>query len=613
MTVPAGKCPTCGEKILPSIGECLYCPPPGAAPDPAPAARPRPAAPVSPVPSPEPAPPPPAPVAVPEPVAPPPAPPPAAPVAEQAAPPPAAQAPADAPPPAAPSAARPPGDSAFGLLLFEAEECLARGNAEKAVVHASRAVRERPESLTARSLWERARRELLRGRRRERLEARLRQAQDLYEGSDFAASSKIVTTALKLIPDHPLALDLFGRLKERRLRAATAEAEAERELDRLAQAEAERALEAARTALIARWDSRALLSIRRGLRQAPDHPELLALHRDVQSTLEAQHARNVGRRVRQAQVRSGLDLLARGRFEESLKVLRGLLREDPDYAPAQAAVQEVRRAWLARGPAASPPAHATATSTPAPAPAVAAAPAARPRATPPAGTTAPAAAVPPRDVPLTGSWHSQAPPRPASSRPATGPRPAVASAAIPPEILLPRARKAGPWPWIAFGAGSLVAGLLLVRGQGGGGPGTPPPTTVAPARQPPATAAAAPTPEPVDTTGPLAAIPPELRDAIVATVTAYGRALEALDAEALARARPDLAAPAREALLAPLKDAVNVATDLRVLDVLVEGDRATVPVLHTDVVVGGRGTRPPVEEVLQFERRDGIWTLRTAR
>ena len=50
----------------------------------------------------------------------------------------------------------------LGLLLFEAEEALARGAAEKAVVLASRAVKDRPDSLTARGLHERARRELMR-------------------------------------------------------------------------------------------------------------------------------------------------------------------------------------------------------------------------------------------------------------------------------------------------------------------------------------------------------------------------------------------------------------------------------------------------------------------
>jgi hypothetical protein len=75
----------------------------------------------------------------------------------------------------------PAAERAFGLLLFEAEETLARGAADKAVVMASRAVKERPESLTARALVERARRELLRGRRRERLEARIHEAQGLFE------------------------------------------------------------------------------------------------------------------------------------------------------------------------------------------------------------------------------------------------------------------------------------------------------------------------------------------------------------------------------------------------------------------------------------------------
>jgi tetratricopeptide (TPR) repeat protein len=457
------------------------------------------------------------------------------------------------------------------------------------VVHASRAVRERPESLTARSLYERARRELLRGRRRERLEARVKEAVDLYEAGDFAASSRIVTTALKLVPDHALALQLFGRLRDRRLQAPTAEAEAERELDRLSRGEAERTLEQARAALAARWDSRALLSIRRGLRHMPDHPQLLALHREVQAALEADHVRHVGRRVRQAQVRHGLDLLRRGQFEESLTVLRGLLREDPDYAPAQAAIQEVRRAWLGR-PAAA--AHGPA-----------------PVAASPSLLAAPAPS-PAREVSLAGTWHAPSP------RPAAAPRPSQpAGAAIPPEILLPRTRRSTtPWPWIAFGAGSLVVGLLLLRGQGEREPRARPSPLASPSAAAAAAAAApAVTAPPEEATGPLTLAPPELRQVIVSTLAAYGRALEGVDPAALAAARPDLGPAEREALLAPLKGAVNVATDLRVLDVTLAGDTATVPVLRTDIVIGGRGTGPPVEETLSFTRRDGAWSLRASR
>jgi hypothetical protein len=53
-----------------------------------------------------------------------------------------------------------------------------------------------------------------------------------------------------------------------------------------------------------------------------------------------------------------------------------------------------------------------------------------------------------------------------------------------------------------------------------------------------------------------------------------------------------------------------VATDLRVLDVIVEPSGARALVLHTDVIVGGRSEdRPPFEETLYFARRDGAWIL----
>jgi hypothetical protein len=94
------------------------------------------------------------------------------------------------------------------------------------------------------------------------------------------------------------------------------------------------------------------------------------------------------------------------------------------------------------------------------------------------------------------------------------------------------------------------------------------------------------------------------------TLAAYARALESQDAELLARARPDLTAAERERLLAPFRGAVNVATDLRVLDVIPSRGLVVVPVLRTDVIIGGRGApASPVEETLRFERRDGGWRL----
>jgi hypothetical protein len=149
---PIEKCPTCGERIPPSVGECLFCPPTAAETPSSPSAAPP--APASPQAA---------------------APPPPIPAAPAAAPPPASVAPPAAPRPpspipaaaAAPALHAPHAARGFGLLLFEAEESLARGQVEKAVVLASRAAREQPGNLTARALYERTRRELLRGRRRE--------------------------------------------------------------------------------------------------------------------------------------------------------------------------------------------------------------------------------------------------------------------------------------------------------------------------------------------------------------------------------------------------------------------------------------------------------------
>src|SRR6185503_3488786 len=85
-----------------------------------------------------------------------------------------------------------PAQRAFGLLLFEAEEELARGQGDKALVLASRAVKERPDSLTALALYERARRDVLRGRRREKLEARIAEGQTLLEAGRFDEAERIV-------------------------------------------------------------------------------------------------------------------------------------------------------------------------------------------------------------------------------------------------------------------------------------------------------------------------------------------------------------------------------------------------------------------------------------
>src|SRR5262245_44838656 len=165
---------------------------------------------------------------------------------------------------------------------------------------------------------------MLRGRRRERLEARVAEAQELLDQGDLAAAERIVSSALKLIPDHAVALELFARLKELKLGAGTVEADAEKELQRLAQAQARKALEAARSALEAGWDSKGLPCLRRGLRQVPDDAELLRLLREAQARIEGREAERARRRASAAQVRAGLDLLQRGTFRESLQILRAV-------------------------------------------------------------------------------------------------------------------------------------------------------------------------------------------------------------------------------------------------------------------------------------------------
>jgi tetratricopeptide (TPR) repeat protein len=569
MQAAVKTCPTCGEKISPTIGECLYCPPVTES---------------APTPEPEPAP-------VPA----------------------AAPVPSSAPPPPDP-------ERAFGLLLFEAEESLARGHVEKALVHASRAMRERPGSLTARSLFERARKEATRGRRREKLDARLAEAKRLFEAQDFAAAEKIVGAALKVVPDDAMALELFRRLKERRLAGPSAEAEAERELDRQTRERARRSAEAARAALAAGAEFRALLTVRRALRLVPDAPELLAVLAEVQKSLQnvpagAELAPASGstpaprpeERAMAAQVEMARDLARKGRLDDSLKLLRAVLYEDIDFAPAQAAVQEVRRTWLAQHPA--PPRPAVPEAVPV-------------KAVPPPEAVKPIAAK--STVPTPAPVTKAAAPRPAGSGvhrrpvvpgppPGATPRPIARPAAVsagPDALRLPARPHRTPWPLVIGCAGAVAAGILYLGRSEKPAARPAAPVTMAAATP---TAPASPVVEP-EPPGPLRNVDPELRRAIQETLAAYGRAIERVDPEALALARPDLTADQRALILERFRGALNVATDLRVLDVTASGDGFVVPVLRTDVVVGGRGDAgPPVEETLRFDRSGAGWVLRARR
>ncbi len=348
-------------------------------------------------------------------------------------------------------------------------------------------------------------------------------------------------------------------------------------------------------------------------------------------------------------MRAALDTLKEGRLEESLATLRSLLRQDPDHVRAQEAIQEVRRAWLARlppvparvskpappaptpvaapraAPAASaapsarsaaaprpppPAARAAAASPPAPPPAARAAAASPPTAAPsPSITQAPGAGRPPLARPRLVAVPSPPPaPRPheVPRRPWTG------AVSPPPEIALRRPRRGTPLLLVLTSA-ALVIGLVIALTNRPSRPPAPAAVRAAPSATHDATAPSA-TPSPA---GPLAAADPDVREAVEATLAAYARALETQDAVMLARARPDLTGAERERLLAPFRGAINVATDLRVLDVIPSRGAVVVSVLRTDVIVGGRGAPPttPVEETLRFERRDGAWRLvaRSAR
>src|SRR5439155_7442060 len=108
---------------------------------------------------------------------------------------------------------------------------------------------------------------------------------------------------------------------------------------------ARRSLETAQAEMAAGRERAAMMAVRRGLRHAPDDADLLSMLRDIESAMERAKA---GHHAVHAQVRAGLDLLAHGQVDESLKVLRAVLQADPDNVRAQEAVQQVRRAWLRR-------------------------------------------------------------------------------------------------------------------------------------------------------------------------------------------------------------------------------------------------------------------------
>lgn len=441
----------------------------------------------------------------------------------------------------------------FGLLLFEAEECLARGNVEKAAVHASRAVRERPDSLTARSLLDRARRELTRGKRRERLEERIVEARARLSRGEDAAAEKIVATVLKLLPDHAAALQLFSALKERRMHAGTAEAAAERELDAMARSRARRAAESARVALKAGWSFRALMTVRRALAVTPDDPDLLALYAESVRQVDRAAAQRAVRRAARVRILESRERVAAGKPEEAKRILRAVLTEDPQNREALDALGLLERAAV-RVP--KPVAKGAAAMT---------------------GKFSHRAGA---------AGLSAGPPVAAKKKPARSPALIVAGAAV-----------------LLIGVASL---LLLRDAPAESADPSPPAAVVEDVGSAPGAA---------DEAGLVfEGHDPALRQAVEEVLARYARALETIDNPLLAQARPDLGAKTRAALIAGREGATNIASDLRVLEVTTRRSVATVTVRRTEVVISGRSVdRPTVVETLRFHQEGGAWVLRPSR
>ena len=452
------------------------------------------------------------------------------------------------------SAADAESERVFGLLLFEAEECLARGNVEKAAVHASRAVRERPGSLTARSVLDRARRELTRGRRRERLEERVAEAREKLGRGEDAAAEKIVATVLKLLPDHAAALQLFAVLKDRRLQSGTAEAEAELELDAMARSRARRAAESARAALTSGWSFRALMTVRRALAVTPDDPVLLSLYAESLRQVDRTAGQRAVRRAAHVRILEARERVAAGKPEEAARILRAVLKEDPQNREALEAVGKLEVAG-------------------------------------------------PRDVRarvadpavLTGKFSHRL-------VAASGSRPAIAAR--------PASRR--PSTAVLIGGGVvvlIVAGSLAMRRDAPAAGVEPAPLAALSRSGAEISERAA-----EETERAFAGQDPELRRAVDDVLARYGRALETIDTALLAGTRPDMSARARAALMADREGATNIAADLRVLAVARHGNQASVTVRRTEVMVAGRSVdRPSVEETLRFQRDGGGWVLRPSR
>jgi hypothetical protein len=282
-----------------------------------------------------------------------------------------------------------------------------------------------------------------------------------------------------------------------------------------------------------------------------------------------------------------------------------VLREPPANARAQAAIQQVRRAWLGRLDAAPLAAAAsggadgaavafdvfapgTARSTRTPAAIDAA------RREPPPQRTRPA--------PAAGAL-----PRPEAPRadPAAAARIGTPAARRPSgaDVALAVKRRATRTPLGMIVLGALVLAALFALWRTPAARPSPSPALVRSRPLPPAT----------PRSGPLDAIDPDLRQAIQTTLADYAHALESADERLLGRVRPDLGEAERSRAITPFVGALNAATDLRVLDVVVRGAEAEVPVLRTNVIVraGGQGgSDDPIQETLRFERRDGVWALR---
>ena len=112
----------------------------------------------------------------------------------------------------------------------------------------------------------------------------------------------------------------------------------------MARSRARRAAESARAALKAGWSFRALMTVRRALAVTPDDPELLALYAESLRQVDRTAGQRAVRRAAHVRILEARERVAAGKPEEAMRILRAVLKEDPQNREALEALGDLERA-----------------------------------------------------------------------------------------------------------------------------------------------------------------------------------------------------------------------------------------------------------------------------